>query len=122
MIQFTSDKASPIIMFEDNAIALLKMMGVTGIIPAAVNCQDLTWIISNLKKELTALQADELITLKNDLKPDNVDENLTSWDIDTEKEAIEDVHSNHLSQSAIILLEMLESIQSKGGFLQWDYT
>ncbi len=123
MIQFSSDKTSPIIMFEDNAVALLKMMGVTGIVPAAVTCQDLAWIIPNLKKALTTLKAAELIALKNALEAENVDKtDQTSWDKDTEKEAAQDAHSNHLSRSGTILLEMLESIQKKGGFLQWDYT
>ena len=122
MIQFSSDKTSPIIMFEDNAVALLKMMGVTGIVPAAVSCQDLTWIIPNLRKALATLKAAELIALKNALESENVDKtDQTSWD-NTEKEAAQDAHSNHLSRSGTILLEMLESIQKKGGFLQWDYT
>lgn len=124
MLNFTSNKGTSCIMYTKHALVLLKMLGATGNIPAAMVHEDLQKAILNFKDELDKLLVQEQLEHINNLQKSLKlrDENINRdgfFEDDFEK--IKEQDALDLSVRAKFFLNMLEDIALKKGFLQWDY-
>ncbi len=100
LLEFQGENTGSIIMFDDVAIKLLKMMGQSGSTEGAIREPDVPDALSDLKQALANMPAS------------NDDRENTPADDDNEP-----VVSLHTRASPLI--DMLEQCVSKGGYLMW---
>ncbi len=102
LIRFTSDVAGHFIMLGDNALPLLRLMGMSGREEGAVSGED-------LKQALQTLQAglQRAAELAARTAQDNEDDD-------------EDVVPVSLQRRALPLLEMLQRAAREDGYVMWQ--
>ncbi len=102
LIRFTSDMAGHFIMLGDNALPLLRLMGMSGREEGAVSGED-------LKQALQTLQAglQRAAELAARTAQDNEDDD-------------EDVVPVSLQRRALPLLEMLQRAAREDGYVMWQ--
>lgn len=125
MIVFESDKAAPMLMFDENAQWVLQAIGASGKTPGAFKKEEISHAISKLKFALYELKQQEKeqlnlqkqnINHKEQYKDD--DKNEYPEDNLGETDATEIVL---MSIRASVFLGLLEEINKKEGYLMWNY-
>jgi hypothetical protein len=102
LIKFESKDGAHFVMLQDNAQALLHMMGKDGTLEGALSGEDLSSALIKLKK---SLRDEPLIEKKEDQDDEEKDE---------DKEPVVS-----LSSRATPLLEMLAQAQKEESFVMW---
>jgi len=103
LIRFTSDVAGPFIMLGDNALPLLRLMGMSGSEQGAVSGEDLRQALQRLQ---TGLQR----------TADMADGPLSTGEEHEQDEAV----PVSLQRRALPLLEMLQRAVRDDGYVMWQ--
>ena len=109
MILFSSNKAGSILLFEEAGLALLKLMGTSGVVPSALQDEYLTYALAQLKHHLA---------LQNAISDTPIKDNNISSGRESDNERLQSIT---LSQRAYPLVQMLEQVIAHQGYLQWNY-
>ena len=101
LIKFESEEGLSVLMFNDIAATLLRMMGMSGNVPGVVHAKDIPAALSELQASLSSEEkpyADDAATLPNESTSERV----------------------HLATRAQPLIELLTNAGRRGGDVAWD--
>jgi len=102
LIVFSSEASGDIIMFGDVALRLLKMMGMSGVVPGGIKPEEIPATVEQLKRSVA--------TVKDSPAGKAADE----------KEEAREETSVNLGQRAFPLIEMLEAAAREGCHVTWN--
>ena len=101
LIKFESEEGLSVLMFDDIAAILLRMMGMSGKVPGVVQAKDIPAALSELQAALSNEEkpyADDAVVLRNESTSERV----------------------HLATRAQPLIELLTNAGRRGGDVAWD--
>ena len=101
LIKFESEEGLNVLMFDDIAATLLKMMGMSGEVPGVLHAKDIPAAISELRVAISNEEkpyADDAAILRNEPTSERV----------------------HLATRARPLIELLTNAGRRGGDVAWD--